>query len=221
MLSPSAAPLPLLQRLLLAASLLACSFANAGRPLTVDDANTDEAGSGHVEGWYARQPGRANTWTVAPAYAPIDGLELGASVTRDRAAASTSQSLQAKWRITPSREDGCNSAAVLGVSQTRGQSGTTPYLNGLLTCNGALGATHLNLGAQRAPGGPGVGSWGLAHEREWGPVTLHAEAFGQRLAKPTFQIGARKDLSPSLQLDATLGRTNHQKLFSVGLKQSF
>ena len=219
MLSTSAAPL--LPGLLFAASLLVGGVANAGRPLTVDDANTDDAGSGHVEGWYARQPGRANTWTVAPAYAPIDGLELGASVTRDRTAASTSQSLQAKWRITPSQENGCNSAAVLGASQTRGQSGTTPYLNGLLTCNSALGSTHFNLGAQRAPGGPGVGTWGLAHEREWGPVTVHAEAFGQRLAKPTFQVGTRKALSPSLQLDATLGRNNRQTLFSVGLKQSF
>ncbi len=212
---------PFLPRLLLGASLLACSLAQAGRPLTVDDANTDEAGSGHVEGWYARQPGRANTWTVAPAFAPIDGLELGASVTRDRTAASTSQLLQAKWRITPSQENGCNSAAVLGASQTRGQSGNTPYLNGLLSCNSAWGSTHFNLGAQRAPGGPGIGTWGLAHEREWGPVTVHAEAFGQRLAKPTFQVGARKDLSSSLQLDATLGRNNHQNLFSVGLKQSF
>ncbi len=219
MLTPSATPL--FSRLIVAASLMACGFANAGRPLTVDDANTDDAGSGHVEAWYARQPGKANTWTVAPAYSPIDGLELGASVTRDRTAASTSQSLQAKWRITPSQESGCNSAAVLGASQTRGQSGTTPYFNGLLTCNSALGSTHFNLGAQRAPGGPGVGTWGLAHEREWGPVTVHAEAFGQRLAKPTFQIGARKDLSPNLQLDATLGRSNHQNLFSVGLKQSF
>ncbi|MDP3357311.1 MAG: hypothetical protein Q8M51_15800 [Polaromonas sp.] len=219
MKTPSTAPL--LPRLLLAASLLACGFANAGRPLTVDDANTDDAGSGHVEGWYARQPGRANTFTVAPAYAPIDGLELGASVTRDRTAASTSQSLQAKWRITPSLENGCNPAAAMGASQTRGQSGTTPYLNSLLTCNSALGSTHVNLGAQRASGGPGVGTWGLAHEREWGPVTVHAEAFGQRLSKPTFQLGARKDLSPNLQLDATLGRNNHQGLVSVGFKQSF
>lgn len=219
MLSPSAAPL--LPGLLFAASLLVCGFANAGRPLSVDDANTDDAGSGHVEAWYARQPGHAHTWTVAPAFSPIDGLELGASLTRDRTAASTSQSLQAKWRITPSQDNGCNSAAVLGASQTRGQSGTTPYLNGLLSCNSAGGSTHFNLGAQRTPGGPSVGTWGLAHEREWGPVTVHAEAFGQRLAKPTFQIGARKDLSPRLQLDATLGRNNRQNLFSVGLKQSF
>ena len=211
----------LLPHLVLAASLLACGFANAGRPLTVDDANTDDAGSGHVESWYARQPGHANTWTVAPAFSPTDGLELGASVTRDRTAGSTSHSLQAKWRITPSQEAGCNSAVVLGASQTRGQSGTTPYLNGLLTCNSTFGATHFNLGAQRASGGPGAGTWGLAHEREWGAVTVHAEAFGQRLGKPTFQVGARTDLSPSLQLDATLGRNNHLNLFSVGLKQSF
>ena len=212
---------PLFSRLMLTASLLACGFANAGRPLTVDDANTEDAGSGHVEAWYARQPGRAHTWTVAPAYSPIDGLELGASVTRDRTAASTSQSLQAKWRITPSQETGCNSAAVLGISQTRGESGSTPYFNGLLTCNSAWGATHFNLGAQRPSGGPGVGTWGLAHEREWGPVTVHAEAFGQRLAKPTFQVGARKNLAPQLQLDATVGRSNRETLVSVGLKQSF
>lgn len=212
---------PFLFRLAFVAGLLACAAAEAGRPMTVDDADVDDAGAGHVEAWYARQPGHVNTWTVAPVFSPMDGLELGASVTRDRTAASTSQSLQAKWRITPPQENGCNSAAVLGASQTRGQSGSTPYFNGLLSCNSALGATHFNLGAQRASGGPGVGTWGLAHERASGPVTVHAEAFGQRLAKPTFQVGARKDLSPRLQLDATLGRNNHQKLFSVGLKQSF
>lgn len=206
---------------LVVAASLGCGAAEAGRPLSVDDAEVDDAGTGHVEVWYARQPGRANTWTVAPAYAPADGLELGASVTRDRTAAVTSQSLQAKWRITPALEGGCNSAAVFGASQTRGQGGTTPYLNGLLTCNSALGATHVNLGAQRAPGGPGVATWGLAHERAWGAVTLHAEAFGQRLVKPTFQVGARTLLSGQLQLDATLGRSNRETLFSVGVKHSF
>jgi hypothetical protein len=211
----------LFQRVFLSGCVLTCGLAQAGRPLTVDDANTDDEGNGHVEGWYARQPGRAHTWTIAPAYAPIDGLELGATVTRDRTAATTSESLQAKWRITPSQDAGCNTAAVLGASRVRGQPGTTPYLNGLLTCNSTWGATHLNLGAQRPSGGPGVATWGLAHEREWGPVTMHAEAFGQRFAKPVFQVGARKELIPRLQLDATMGRSNRETLLSVGLKQSF
>jgi hypothetical protein len=208
-------------RLILVAALLASGAAHAGRPLTVDDANTDDAGTGHLEGWYARQPGRAHTWTVAPAYAPVHGLELGASVTRDRTAASTSQLLQAKWRISPPREQGCNDAAVIGVLQVRGQAGNTPYVNGLLSCNSAWGATHFNLGAQHPSGGPGVATWGLAHERDVGRATLHVEAFGQRLAKPSFQIGARTSVLPRFQLDASLGRNNRETLFSVGLRQSF
>lgn len=213
--------LPFFSRLAFIACLLASGAAEAHRPLTVDDANTDDQGAGHVEAWYARQPGRAHTWTLAPAYAPIDGLELGAAVTRDRTAATTSQSLQAKWRITASQEAGCNTAAVLGASRIQGQGGSMPYVNGLLTCNSAWGATHFNLGAQRPSGGAGVATWGLAHERDWGAVTVHAEAFGQRLAKPTFQVGARKDLTPRLQLDITLGRSNRETLVSMGINQSF
>lgn len=214
-------PFFLFRPLLVVAGLLACLSAQAGRPLTVDDANTDDAGTGHVEGWYARQPGHAHTWTVAPAYAPVDGLELGASFTRDRSAATTNQALQAKWRITPSQEVGCNAAAVLGATQTRGQSGTTPYLNGLLSCNSPWGATHVNVGGQWPSGGPGVATWGLAHERAFGAATVHVEAFGQRLAKPTFQVGTRTNLTHRLQLDATVGRSNRETLLSVGLKQSF
>lgn len=124
--------------------------------MTVDDADVDDAGSGHVEAWYARQPGHAHTWTVSPTYAPIEGLEINATLTRDRSSASTSQLLQVKWRISPPREGGCNQAAVLGVLQVRGQPGNTPYVNGLLSCNSAWGATHLNLGGQRPAGGPAV-----------------------------------------------------------------
>lgn len=210
-----------LPRLACAAGLLAGSAVHAGRPMVVDDAGVDDAGSGHVEAWYARQPGRAHTWTLSPAYAPIDGLEIDAVITRDLTAASTSQSLQAKWRISPSREQGCNHAAVLGMQQVRGQAGNMPYVNGLLSCNSAWGATHFNLGGQGPAGGPGVATWGLAHERDFGRTTLHVEAFGQRLAKPTFQIGARTNVLPRLQVDASLGRSNRETLLSVGLRQSF
>lgn len=164
-------------RTLLALSLavLAATPALAGRPLTVDDASVNDAGAGHVEAWYARQPGRLHTWTVAPAYAPVNGLELGAAFTRDRTTPQSSAAVQAKWRITPVQDDGCNAGAVLGV----------------------------------------------AHEREFGAITAHVEAFGQRLAKPTFQIGARKDIAKGLQLDGTLGRSNRETLVSVGLKVGF
>jgi hypothetical protein len=210
-----------LPRLVLTVSLLVCGATHAGRPMVVDDADVDNAGTGHIEAWYARQPGHAHTWTVSPAYSPVEGLEIDAAITRDRTAASTSQWLQAKWRISPSRVGGCNQAAVLGVLQVRSQPGNTPYVNGLLSCNSAWGATHFNLGGQGPAGGPGVATWGLAHERDFGRATLHVEAFGQRRAKPTFQVGARTLVLPRLQLDASLGRSKHETLLSVGLRQSF
>lgn len=209
---------------ILLSSLLVLTLAApvyAGRPLTVDDASVNDAGAGHVEAWYARQPGRAHTWTVAPAYAPIDGLELGAALSRDRTADATTGAVQAKWRITPSLETGCNVGAVLGVAHTRGAGGNSPYFNGLATCNSSWGASHFNLGAVRAPGGPTLGTWGIAQEREFGQVTAHVEAFGQRHSKPTFQVGARMEVAKGLQIDGTLGRSNHETLVSVGLKQSF
>lgn len=195
--------------------------AYAGRPLTVDDAGVNDTGEGHVEAWYARQPGRAHTWTVAPAYAPIDGLEVGTALSRDRTADATTGAVQAKWRITPSMESGCNAGAVLGVARTRGAGGNTPYLNGLFTCNSTWGASHFNLGAVRAPRGPTLGTWGIAHERDFGPVTAHVEAVGQRRSKPTFQVGARIEVAKGLQIDGTVGRSNHETLVSVGLKHSF
>ncbi len=195
--------------------------AHAGRPLTVDDAGVNDPGEGHVEAWYARQPGRAHTWTVAPAYAPVEGLEIGGQLSRDTTANATSAAVQAKWRITPSQESGCNTGAVLGLAHTRGGGGNTPYLVGLLTCNSGWGSSHINLGAVRGPGGPALGTWGIAHEREFGAVTAHVEAFGQRLSKPTFQVGARIEAAKGLQVDGTLGRSDRQTLVSVGLKQSF
>lgn len=165
-------------RLALVAGLLASSSAHAGRPLTVDDANTDDAGTGHVEGWYARLPGHAHTWTVAPAYAPVDGLELGASVTRDRTAANTSQALRAKWRITPSQEAGCHTAAVLGATQTRRQGGTTPYLNSLLSCNSAW-VQHTSISGdsgRRADRGWRPGGWPMNVSLAWPPCMRRLSA---------------------------------------------
>ncbi len=206
--------------LLLVAATAAALPALAGRPLTVDDANVNDPGHGHVEAWYARAPGRLHTWTVAPAFAPIDGLELGAAFSRDRTTPQSTEAVQAKWRITPAQDAGCNVGAVLGASHTRG-TGRTPYLNGLMTCNSDWGASHFNLGANRAPGASTLATWGVAHEREFGAVTAHVEAFGQRRVKPTVQIGARTEIAKGLQLDGTVGRGNRETLVSVGIKASF
>ncbi|HSV51453.1 MAG TPA: hypothetical protein VLJ57_05010 [Burkholderiaceae bacterium] len=211
-----------------AASLLAwlcTSTCQAGRPITVDDANVNEPGASHVEAWGARDPGGIRTWTIAPAHGVHEALELGASLTRDTGNRLLTTAIQAKLLFSASRPDGCNTGAVFGLAHTRASGadsgGNTPYLNGLLSCNRDALAFHANLGANRPTGGPVLPTWGLALERALGAVTLHAESFGQRHAKPVFQVGARTELAKDVQLDATLGRHNRKAVYSAGLKFGF
>ena len=195
--------------------------AHAGRPLSVDDANTNDAGAGHVEAWVARAAG-TNVVTVAPAYAPWPGVELAAALSRDDSTRLRTAAVQLKWRITPSRERGCNVGASFGGSREEDGGARAAFVNGLLTCNfGGEGSTHLNLGVVEPRGGSSATTWGVAYERELGAVTPHAEWFGQKGSKPTLQFGLRGEVLPSWQLDGTVGRSDGENLYSVGLKVQF
>ncbi len=200
---------------------LLSTAALAGRPLSVDDADVNDVGHGHVETWFARTAGPNRSFVVAPAYAPIEGLELAAALTRDTTSSLTSTAVQAKWRITLVQEAGCNVGASASVSKTNGESGNTPAVTGLLTCNVPIGAVHLNLGAVRYPGESTTATWGLALVHEFGPVTAHLETFGQQHDKTTVQIGARYALVKNIQIDGTVGRSDGQNLVSFGLKYQF
>jgi hypothetical protein len=199
--------------------------AQAGRPRTVDDAGVDDAGTGHIDAWYARQPGGVRGWTVAPAYSPAAGIELSASRSRDSRQHTHSTALQGKFLLNPSRDSGCNLGASVAVSQTTGTAGTTPALNGLLSCNHESGAFHVNAGALRNPGGPSLRTWGLAFERELGRFTAHAEWFGQKQSAPVFQLGLRTEVAPGWQLDGSIGRTRlgdgRERLYSLGFVRQF
>lgn len=209
-------PLPAL----LLGTVLVCGTANAGRPLAVDDANTDAAGTGHVEAWLAQAPG-AQVYSIAPAYAPVDGLEIDALLSRDRRASVTLGALQAKWRITPSQEAGCNVGAVAGLGHATA-SPNSAYLNGLLTCNHPdLGSTHFNLGASRPRHAVTRLGWGMAYERPVGSVTPHIEWFGSEHAKPTIQVGLRGDIAKGVQLDGSIGRSAGAMLYTLGTKLVF
>lgn len=207
-----------------AISLLAALGAGAclaGRPLTVDDANVNDPGVGHIETYAARDPGGVRTWTLAPAWGLRDGVELSAGLSRDASNRVHTTALQAKLLWAPARPDGCNSGTVFGLAHTSKAGGNTAYVNGLLTCNHEALAFHANLGAIRPHHGPALATWGLALERTLGAVTVHAESFGQRHAKPVVQIGARTDLAKDIQLDGTIGRHNRGAVYSAGLKFGF
>lgn len=202
-------------------ALATASPAQAGRPLAVDDANTNDAGSGHVEAWATRVPG-STVLTVAPAYAPIDGLELAASHARENGSGLNATTLQLKWRITASRDDGCNLGLSLGSSRLSQGGGRVDFVNGLGTCNGlAGGSLHVNLGQAKASGLSATGTWGIAFERPLGAVTPHIEWFGSEGAKPTVQAGLRGEVAKGWQLDGTVGRGDGETVYTLGVKRSF
>ena len=195
--------------------------AHAGRPLTVDDANVNDAGEGQVEGWWTRAPNGSRSWTVAPAYAPIKNVELGAGLAREQKTGLQSVNVQAKFRITESQEKGCNFGAVIGSARTDGES-SKEYLNALFTCNDPiLGSIHSNLGALDFSNTQRTGTWGLAWERAYGEVTAHIEVYGQQQETPTWATGLRRNILPKLQLDVSLGRQSGQNLLTLGTKWMF
>ena len=201
---------------------LACLFqAHAGRPLTVDDANVNDVGEGQVEGWWTRAPNGTRSWSLAPAYAPIKNLELGAGVSREQKTGLESVNVQAKFRITESQEKGCNVGAVVGTTRSDGEP-SKEYVNTLLTCNHpTLGSLHTNLGALGFSKSQRIGTWGLALERAYGEVTAHLEVYGQQQERPTWATGLRKNILPKLQLDASVGRQASQNLLTIGTKWMF
>jgi hypothetical protein len=199
-----------------------CIFeAQAGRPLTVDDANVNDVGEGQVEGWWTRSPNGSRSWTIAPAYAPIKNVELGAGIAREQKTGIESVNVQVKFRITESQEKGCNFGTVVGTARTDGES-SNEYLNALFTCNHpTLGSLHTNLGALGFSKSQRIGTWGLAWERSYGEVTAHVEVYGQRQETPTWATGLRMNILPKLQLDASLGRQSGQNLLTLGTKWMF
>jgi hypothetical protein len=206
-----------------ALAMLSVTSVYAGRPLAVDDANVNDAGTGHIEAYYQRQSGSTNTWTVSPAYGITEGVEIAAAFNRDNTAAVNTTSVQVKLRLTESKKSGCNFGASLGLAQTNvAGTGNSTFANGLMTCNlDESGSVHVNLGLVSPPTGPNTGVWGIAYEREFGALTGHVELFGAENALPTVQFGLRTMLTKRLQLDGTVGRSNDEAIYSLGFKFLF
>lgn len=216
--------------LLLAAVLaLPCvawtSSAHAGRPLTVDDANVDTVGDGHIEVWWEGLRGQRGSLYAAPAYTPMEGLELGVVLARDLHERQTLQGLQVKWLFTAALTQGCNTAATAGATRRSPgpaqNGGSTVALNLIGTCAMEWGVANANAGMQREPTLPWRATWGLSVEHSLGAVTPHLEAFGTQHNPPVVQAGARWEWTQGYQLDATLGRQQRRTLLSLGFARGF
>ena len=236
---PRLLPHPLRRALLLAAAGTAAVMgvaapAHAQRPQSVETAVVGPRNSAYVESWYARAPGKQDTWTIAPAWVPIDTLQIGGLVARNTTSDITSSALQLKWSMTPAQRDGCQLGSVLGVRRAQRDGPDVGYYNAIMSCNDPNGAMHLNLGRVRPSGGPSATTWGISFEVPDGSYTGFAEAFGQRGTDEThetrtYQLGLRATLSPRWQVDGTVGRvqelresgTTRETVYSIGLKRSF
>ena len=140
---------------------------------------------------------------------------------RDSKTGLETLNVQAKFRMTPSQENGCNAGAVLGTARTTGDV-SKGYVNALFSCNHArLGSVHTNLGIFDFSSSQRIGTWGLAWERVYGDVTAHVEVYGQQHDKPTWATGLRTNILPKLQLDGSVGRQAGQNLLTLGTKWMF
>ena len=205
---------------LLAVSLLSVS-AQAGRPLSVDDANVNDTGVAHVETFWSRAADGSRSFTIAPTYSPLPGLDLIAQDVRTLSGGAHSQTLQAKMQVTSPKDNSCHFAWVVGATQWQKGDGQKSFVSANSSCDMGMGALHANVVSSRDAVGRDTPSLGVAWEQSFGAWTGHIESIAQRAAKPMVGIGARTDVMPGFQLDGTLGRVGGKAMFSLGTKFTF
>ena len=216
----------------------ASTIVQAGRPLTVDDAGTDDAKAGHVEIWLDRQ-GNTDVWNFAPTYAPATGLEISIPYAQQRSKINGSTEItkqigvSLKW-VPFQHEYGWSagaSATILRNSPLDGAFGKVTVLNSIFTYGFTdESAMHLNVGSQKNGSAKANTTWGIAYERSIGGFNAHIETFGAAESKPTTQIGLRYVITRSVQIDGTIGRATVgcerggnvvKNIGSIGLKFDF
>ena len=125
----------------LAIALLSVS-AQAGRPLSVDDANVNDAGVAHVETFWSRSADGSRTLTIAPTYSPLPGLDLIAQDVRTFSGGAHSQTVQAKMQVTSPKENSCHFAWVVGATQWKKGDGQKSFVSANTSCDMGSGALH-------------------------------------------------------------------------------
>lgn len=202
---------------------LALAPARAGRPLSTDDASTDEPGECHVEAWAEREAGQ-RTLVVAPACTVAQGLEFSAELERPRPrdGVSVGSQLGVKWVPawaglgTPLGPLQFGLAAA--TAHQRADGGGWQYLgpSALLIASlqpGEALALHANLGWQRSRQAAASSSV-LSVAAVWTPgpagllfAELQASDRPELDGRPLRTVGGRAWLIPDkLGLDLTAGR---------------
>lgn len=201
----------------LLAYLLAATNAQAGRPMTVDDASIAAPGQCQLE-TYLQHADQLNLYWATPACNAGGDWELaiGAAWADDSSAARKRIAhfgrLQAKTVFKPLETNGWGLGMVLADQFRAGRAG-----DGDLSVNVPLSVSldndamlvHFNLGLMRSDAqSRNNATWGSGAQFNLDPRnTLTAELFGQQRGGSRYQFGLAHALIPDrLQVDATWGR---------------
>jgi len=223
------------QFLILVMGLWLGTSAWAARPFITDDARLATAGSCQLESW-GRWLAESHEFWALPACNPTGNLEvtLGGGQTWVAEGERTSDSvLQVKTLFRPLSTNDWGVGLAVGEMRLTAtpadalrQGNTYAYLPITVSLRDDRALVHANLGWLRDKG-TGVQrlTWGLGLESELITPRLSwmAEAFGDELNRPWWQIGLRWFWLPNLlQIDATLGRQSggesDSRWMSLGLR---
>ena len=195
------------------------STAYAGRPMLVDDANTNEAGHGHLESWFDKEN---NALSFSPAYAPIEELELGANFTNSQLTSEKAYSFQMKKLFTSSQQNGCNTGGTLGRSAVTNDSGYSIYGWGILTCNSInWGTVHANLGWDKPNTSSANVLYGVAYEYPLENLVPNIEWMHVEGSENITSIGLRTEIIKNVQLDGSYRIQGDNKYWTLGGKLQF
>lgn len=200
----------------------------AGRPLSVDDAATNNVSQGHVEAWLTKT-GDGSGWSLSAAYAVAAGVEPALAFSKDRAGRWQARGAQLKVLLGAQGNDvACRKASSIGWTRvaTRDLGGQDDVrtLTGIVSCQLFGGDAHGNVGVSRQRGLEGlriVTSAGVAWEYDLQSVVVHVEALFATGAKPAWGVGTRLPLTKNFQLDGSRTVQQGSALTTLGVKWQF
>lgn len=226
---------------LLAAAALSVAVpltAQAGRPLTTDDAGVVEAGACQLEAWTERARDGNTNW-LNPGCNPFGSTEfsLGAGRQRLDGEEGTQSSMLYSWQIKhllrAYDDERVGFAVATGGQHVRASGDNELFFKGIATTPlmGDDLLAHINLGAVRQREDAQRhyrGAWGLALDAAVLPATRASiETFGTTgrtdgHADRNWQVGLRHELIPGrVQIDTSVGspfgRWQEGRVWSVGL----
>lgn len=204
----------MLMRTTALALLLAPAIAQAGRPMTTDDAAVLEPGTCQLEAWWQRLHDHSEAW-LAPACSIAPGWEAGLSLVRTREPGSTTSDrvggMYAKTVLRPLQTNGWGLGVVVShLPLAAGSLAGDTALNVPLTMSWHDDAVlvHANAGWTRHYTiHQGGATWALGAEMAVGSrAALTLETFGAKRGHSYVQAGARYSVLPNrLDVDAAYG----------------